>query len=104
MGLGTVQRSLGVFTEGYTHFRFRGLFKSMRREVLKALGSDCARLLPQVVVDIILDYAYDIRCGTCSVQYFFWLSDISTPSNKCRRNTELVRRSGQGRRLRRDTG
>ena len=77
----------------------------MRREVLKALGSDCARLLPQVVVDIILDYAYDIRCGTCSVQYFFWLSDISTPSNKCpRRNTELVRRSGQGRRLRRDTG
>ncbi len=75
----------------------------MRRDVFRALGSDCTRLLPRDVVDLILELAYDVRCGNSSVQYFFWLSNINAPMSKCQKNTGRALKSGRESRPRRGT-
>ena len=76
----------------------------MRRELFDALSMNIQTILPREVVEIILIYAYDIRCGRSSVQYFFWLHpQIECPPErpKC---LERAKRYGGIRPIRRDMG
>jgi len=47
----------------------------MKRKVLRAFGSNLKSASPLELVEIILDYAYNVQCGRSSVQYWFWLHE-----------------------------
>ena len=63
--------------------------RKMRKDVFEALTYNVKSSLPKDLLEIILMYAYDVRCGVASVQYFFWI-----PSKKCK-NTAIARKFGR---------
>ena len=69
---------LHLFLPYYTYTKpgFLGNTGKMRIDIIRAFAAHIDSFsLPLECVSIILDYAYDVRCGRSSVQYWFWMHE-----------------------------
>ena len=65
----------------------RKMRSKIRKDLRDAFGIGEALndLVPADVLSLILEFAFDARCGACTASYWFWIHEPRKPAKRSRK-------------------